>query len=238
MKTHQSANRAIVKLPKLGGHGVLVPGGMILTAAHCIDFSTTGGMVLGDHFIEELETHMGRIKAVPLIVEPVTDIAALGCPDNQIFYKEAEAFENFCETTKPMPLATERIRCRRPFPVRLHDKDGTWVNGMAEMFDQSSPMLWITSEREIKGGASGGPILNMAGELVAIISNSSSGSAEKSTGRCPRPLKALPVWICQEILGRSIQSDLQQHGAGHATNGSLPAGSTQPHHTTPPDVGV
>ena len=199
MKTPQKADRAIVRLPKLGGHGVLVPGGMILTAAHCIDFSTTGGMVLGDHFIEEIETHIGRIKARPMIVEPVTDVAVLGCPDDQFFPDDADTFEKFCETTIPITLARQRIKYRHPFEVRIRDKDGTWMNGIAETFNQSSPMLWIASDREIKGGASGGPILNTAGELVAIISNSSSPSAEKSIGRCPRPLKALPVWICQEI---------------------------------------
>lgn len=202
MKTRQKVDRAIVKLPKVGGHGVLVPGGIILTASHCIDFSTTGGMVLGDHFVEEIETHLGFIKASPLIVEPVTDIAALGCPDDQVFYDEAEAFNNFCETTKPIPLAIKRIRCRHPLAVRIHDKDGSWISATAESFNDSSPMLWITTDKQIKGGASGGPILNMAGELVAIVSNSSSLSDGKSAGRGPRPLMALPAWVCEKTLKR------------------------------------
>lgn len=200
---------AIVKLPKLGGHGVLVPGGIILTAAHCINFSTTGGMALGDYFIEEIMTDKGLIKARPIIVEPVTDIAALGSLDDQVFYDEAGAFEKFCETTKPVQLATKRIRCRRPFPVRLHDKDGKWVQGLAELFDETCPTLWITTEKEIRGGASGGPILNLAGELVGIVSNSSSLAEGKSTSRCPRPLKALPAWVCRDIVSRSVTTSHQ-----------------------------
>lgn len=73
MKTRQKQDQAIVRVTKLGGHGVLVPRKIILTAAHCINFSTTGGMVLGDHYTEEIETHAGRIKASPLIVEPVPE---------------------------------------------------------------------------------------------------------------------------------------------------------------------
>ena len=100
VNTRRELDHAIVKLSELGGHGVLVPGGVILTAAHCIDFSTTGGMVLGNYFIEELKTHMGQIKAQAMIVEPVTDIAALGCPDDQHLSRDAEAFENFCRVHK------------------------------------------------------------------------------------------------------------------------------------------
>jgi hypothetical protein len=38
---------ATVQLPTKGGQGVLVPGGFVLTAAHCIDWSLDGGMALG-----------------------------------------------------------------------------------------------------------------------------------------------------------------------------------------------
>jgi hypothetical protein len=192
-------NSAIVTLPKYGGHGVLVRSGIILTAAHCCDHTTSGGMVLGDHHLQEIESHTGKIMASPMFIEPITDIAALGCPDDQAFPGYAETFEKFCEMTKPIPLSRRHIRCRIPFAVLVYDKDGTWIKGTAEMIDEFSPMLSVTTDREIEGGASGGPILNLARELVAIISNSSSPVEGKSVGRCPRPWKTLAGWICDEL---------------------------------------
>src|SRR5262249_7907109 len=96
------AEQATVSLPKRGGRGVLVPGGYILPAAHCVDWNHEGGMALGDHFIEEVKTRGGAtLKARPCAVEPVADIAALQALDYQTFYHDAEAFEEWCDTTKP-----------------------------------------------------------------------------------------------------------------------------------------
>src|SRR5262249_32084812 len=69
---------ATVSLSDLGGQGVLVPGGLILTAAHCIKWSGTGAMVLGDYFVERIKTRDGRsFRASVCAAEPVADIAAL-----------------------------------------------------------------------------------------------------------------------------------------------------------------
>ena len=55
-----------------------------------------GEMVERDFFIEEVETRRGeRLKITTLAVEPVADIAALGCLDAQSFCKEVETFESF-----------------------------------------------------------------------------------------------------------------------------------------------
>ncbi len=40
--------RATVRFAKQGGQGVIVPGGLIVTAAHVITWVGTGGMALGD----------------------------------------------------------------------------------------------------------------------------------------------------------------------------------------------
>src|SRR5205085_4931042 len=127
----------------------------------CVKFSTQGEMVLDGFFIEEIETRSGkRLKVRPLAVEPVADIAVLGCLDLEQFGKEAEAFESFCRTTMTMRLARGRIRCFRPFSVRILNADGRWISGTAELCEDSSPGIFIETDEEIKGGASGGPILN------------------------------------------------------------------------------
>lgn len=53
-------------------------------------------MVLGDYFIEEIETLHGKLKVGPLAVEPVQDIAVLVALDDQVFYKEVDMFNEFC----------------------------------------------------------------------------------------------------------------------------------------------
>jgi hypothetical protein len=50
---------ATVRLDNLGGQGVLVPGGFILSAAHCIQWDGEVGMAMGDRFIESITTKSG-----------------------------------------------------------------------------------------------------------------------------------------------------------------------------------
>ncbi len=64
-------------------------------------------------------------------------------------------------------------------------------------------MALLTADEEIKSGASGGPILNDAGELVGLVSHSSVPKGnEKCDAGCALPLLALPVWVCKEFLER------------------------------------
>src|SRR5262245_62003024 len=87
---------ATVWLPKMRGQGVLVPGGFILTAAHCIEWSREGRMALGEHFTERVETADGRkFVAAVVAAEPVSDIAVLGPADPQRMLDDCEAFESF-----------------------------------------------------------------------------------------------------------------------------------------------
>jgi hypothetical protein len=51
----------------------------------------------------------------------------------------------------------------------------------------------------IEGGASGGPIITYAGELVGIVAYSCVGE-ETEILLTARPLLALPTWITQGLL--------------------------------------
>ena len=98
--------KAKVRLTRLGGQGVLIPGQMILTAAHCLQFPTDGGAVLGDHLLEPIRTADERqLVVAPVVVEQMQDIAVLGTLDGQYFYEEATAFEAFCDETDAVPIA-------------------------------------------------------------------------------------------------------------------------------------
>ena len=81
-KTRDLIVSATAWLPRLKGQGVLVRGGYVLTAAHCIGWTSTGGMVLGDVWIEQVRFGKQKLKLTPTFVEPVSDIAALGPLDS------------------------------------------------------------------------------------------------------------------------------------------------------------
>ena len=198
--------KATVTLLEKGGQGVLVSGNLVITAAHCIDFRCEGEMVLGDYFIEKIKTDERELKVTPLAVEPVSDLAVLGSLDDQVFAKEAEDFENFCEHTKPVPLCRTDFELFRKFRVYIYTHKGTWVTGSAMQCCEDAEALSVEADEQIEGGTSGSPIINDLGELVCIVSNFSlaAEAQRKSEGLAPRPHLALPVWVCRRILGPEV----------------------------------
>jgi hypothetical protein len=62
--------KATVRIDSRGGLGVLVPGAFILTATHCIQWSGTGGMALGDVYPESITTADGVPFRVGLAALP------------------------------------------------------------------------------------------------------------------------------------------------------------------------
>ena len=96
--------RATVTFMKSGGRGILVPGNLVITAAHCIGFSCEGEMALGDSYVEGIKTGQGDLMVTPWAIEPVSDIAVVGSLDNQTFPSDADAFMKFSEKTDPVQL--------------------------------------------------------------------------------------------------------------------------------------
>lgn len=178
----------------------MVEGNLIITAAHCIHWRIEGSMALGDYFIEDINTSSGeKLKVMPMAVEPVSDIAVLGPLDNQQFFDEVEEFENFCERTKPVAICQGDFELFKPVPVYIRSHRGQWIKATAKQCSRDAATLFIESEEQIEGGTSGGPIINEAGELVAIVSHSSEGQ-RGCDGLAPRPHLTLPVWVCRKIL--------------------------------------
>src|SRR5215813_1467096 len=110
----------MVRLPSRGGLGIIVTGldeypGFVVTAAHCIDWSAEGGMALGDYYTERIRTATGQNLIVQVrAVEPVADVAVLGALEDQ-GSPDAEAFEAFCATIKPVPLAIRQYETDERF---------------------------------------------------------------------------------------------------------------------------
>ena len=193
-----------------GGQGVLVPGGFILTAAHCIKWNGEGAMALGDHFIEKITTKSGaRFGVMPIAVDPVSDIAVLSALDNQEFGEDVESLEQWCETTKPVPLLTKTPPPWKSISVRVLSHRGNWIKGKVTRYGfatASSGCISIEAVSQIEGGTSGGPIVDSRGRLVGVVSHSTEAKAgDKCTGSIPLACLALPHWLLLRINHESAK---------------------------------
>lgn len=188
---------ATITIPQKGGQGILVKNQMILTAAHCVDYSLSGGMVLGDYYIEEIKTQSGNLKVTPLCIEPLSDIAVLGALDNQEFFSEVEQFDEFCRNTQPIRICRTKLEVAKKYKIFIFSHEKKWITGYAQLVAPESYTFMIEPDEQIKGGTSGSAIVNEKGEIVGIVSNCSE--SDEPVGGAPRPHLTLPVWICRLI---------------------------------------
>jgi Trypsin-like peptidase domain len=177
--------------------GVLVPGGFIFTAAHCINWEVTdAAMALGDRYIEKIRARNGSVyKVGPCAVEPVLDIAALAALDGQVFFHECEAFERFCEETEPVPLSTDNFQDGVPVPIRVLTHTGAWVSGRASRYGYGwllAGNIWVEFDASIQGGTSGSPVIDDNGLLVGVISPRAEWTINIRTGSYPDL-----TWLCR-----------------------------------------
>ena len=204
---------ATVRLTRRGGQGVLVPGRFILTATHCIHWEADGGMPLGDHYLEPVETKNGRtFNVAPVAVEVVADIAVLGELDNQEFADDCAAFDQWRDRTEAVRLSDLFTMWNdsidddgndRSFPVYVLTHTGEWIAGHAKRFgfqDIWTGAIHVRFERPIVGGTSGGPIVDDVGQLVGVVSFTNVvGDDRPCDGMQPIAAYALPHWVLQRI---------------------------------------
>jgi hypothetical protein len=189
--------RATVNLPEKRGRGVLVPGNLILTAAHCLNYSTEGEMVLGDHYLERVSAQGLEFRLSAWFLDPVSDLAVLGEPDSQTFPTDADAFWRFCESTRPVSIFTDTVTRFEKIRSWILNLNLEWVRAEMAQHGESGHIWGMTATKKIQGGASGGPIVDKSGRLLGIVSVASDG--DMSEGSAPNPNLALPIWILKII---------------------------------------
>lgn len=216
MRKSRTADRPVVRerteaatvwLPKARGQGVLVPGGLILTAAHCVGWTASGHMAFGDMPpTVPIRTAAGRtFSANVFAVEPVADIAVLGAADSQAFAADAEAFERFCDETLPVPVSGRDFDLEVAVPVLIRTHLKTWVEATTTRYGHPSDppgyLAHYDAESAVKGGTSGGPVVDLTGDLVGVVSVASEGNGDGGPcqGTMPRPHLALPGWVWLQI---------------------------------------
>ena len=201
-----SVANATVWFPKRKGQGVLMEGGTIVTAAHCLPLrwanKTGAGWSMEDHTYFDFITARGDdLKGAPVAVEAVADVAALVPPDGQTFPEGYSAYREWRKQTRPVKLFLARFsKFPAEFPVYIRTHKKTWIEGKATVFYDCQNTISVESKYHIKRGTSGGPIITPAGELVSVVSCFTNNPGEKlQTGTHPLLRWALPAWICREI---------------------------------------
>jgi S1-C subfamily serine protease len=185
---------------------VLVRGGYILTAAHCVEWSAEGGMALGDYHFEPVETADGRkFLASVEAVEPVADIAVLGPIDGQVLSEECDAFDQFADAVEGLTLLTRARAPDTPIPVQVLTHKGEWIRGTVTRYgvpgDPPDRRIWLSATSQIEGGTSGGPVIDDRGRLVGVVSSASIMRKEddRCDGMIPFAWFALPRWLADRV---------------------------------------
>jgi hypothetical protein len=227
----KTCEAATVRLPRLGGQGVLVPGGIIVTAAHVIGWSAEGVSMAHEATLPEpIETDAGQSLLVNVLaVEPVSDIALLGALDEQAFPEEVDAFEAWCEDTTPVQLYAEDLPLgdeppprglprrvwRKHAPSRLvsawiltHNRG--WIAARVQQLGRAARGLVVEADTLIEGGTSGGPVIADDGRLLGVISTSGEiwsrgtpADRQPCSFSIPRQHIAAPVWAVAKMTGGS-----------------------------------
>lgn len=186
---------ATVRLPNLGGQGVLVPGGLVLTATHCVRWSGTGRMTLGVIPEERVITRDGTQFRLGLACcDPVSDLAVLDELDNQEYGDDCAAFDEWQERVAPVPLSKSILGLNQSMPVFVLSHDGKWLTGTVTRhgvpWKPPSHRIALSTGHKIKSGTSGSPVVTEDGYLLGVIS---------CDAVMPIAHLALPKWVMDRM---------------------------------------
>ena len=194
-------SQCTVKLPELGGQGVLVRGQYILTASHCLkwDNKMGTGVVLGDHAPIDVVCPTGhKFQLGAYFVDVVSDLAVLGPLDEYRFPDYCEAFWDYCGQAIGLDIHKEPLIVHKEMPLGIWSHEGFKIDCTGKRTNPTGFKLSVSGP--IKSGTSGGPIVLANGNLVAIVSISGGAlDATNTVGTQPIIWRILPEYIREQL---------------------------------------
>jgi len=184
-----------------GGQGVVVFGGYILTAAHCLPWALKSKLWLGDLVTVEFRSRDCVYTAKVHAIELVADIAILGPLDDR---KTRNDYEAWYRGQEPLLICEHARTTLQEFSIWLYTHLGTWIGGRARFCQEGTEKLFAITDEVVRDGTSGGPVVDETGSLVGIVSEAGNEDdddvEEGSEGSASFPLLALPSWAAARIL--------------------------------------
>jgi V8-like Glu-specific endopeptidase len=212
---------ATVHFPRQGGQGVVVPGLMIVTAAHVIakeGFWDYGG--LANHF-EEVVVGGKTWTAALRAADPVSDVAVLDVPLQDL--EEGLDFHDHLQTISPVRLFTADLPHRTPVPVFVWTHTKRWVKGSTKQVRVNQSMFDIEAEEDIVGGTSGSPVVTEKGLLVGVVSTAGGPIGKSREVKCARLHLTVPEFLLRLMRDpkwefrrnqKQIAQEEQRRGSG------------------------
>ncbi len=204
-----AARMRILRNGQRFGCGVFVKGGFLLTAAHCVPFTSEDAQMAKAEnqcdYLVTVETNSDcQFRMEPLVIECLSDVAALRRIDshNVDHDGDRDKFDQVISSIIPLDL------WHNPPNGNVHvlAHDDKWIHGRLRTSSSLSKLSITTNER-IKHETSGSPIIDDEGRLIGVTSLAVNSCVAISPylGEHPSLVESLPFWILKVIMKKVEQ---------------------------------